>query len=114
MISARLCQVSLASPMAKSLPVVKTIISIRPINVFKVSPIIRNDGIRKFMNNSRERLSHAARRKTLREEAFSPAGDTAFSIGKGALAGSSVLGIGALCYYGLGLSSQAGSIEKSV
>lgn len=37
----------------------------------------------------------------------------AFSIGRGALAGGSLLGIGALCYYGLGLSNEAGALEKS-
>lgn len=37
----------------------------------------------------------------------------AFTIGQGALAGGSLLGLGALCYYGLGLSSEAGALEKS-
>lgn len=37
----------------------------------------------------------------------------AFNIGKGALAGGAVVGLGALCYYGLGLSNEAGALEKS-
>lgn len=36
----------------------------------------------------------------------------AFNIGKGALAGGSVLGIGALCYYGAGLSTEASALDK--
>lgn len=113
MLSARLCQAVLANPYAKSFPVVKTVVSLRPTNFFN-SPLLRNNGVRKFMDNPRDRLSHVARRRTLREQALSPAGDTAFSVGKGAVAGASVLGIGALCYYGLGLSSQAGVAEKAM
>lgn len=37
----------------------------------------------------------------------------AFSLGRGALAGGSLLGIGALCFYGLGLSNEAGALERS-
>lgn len=37
----------------------------------------------------------------------------AFSIGRGALAGGAALGIGALCFYGVGLSNEAGALEKS-
>jgi FtsH-binding integral membrane protein len=42
-----------------------------------------------------------------------PAGETAFNIGKGVAAGAGVFGLGALCYYGLGLSSEAGIVERS-
>jgi len=38
---------------------------------------------------------------------------TAFNIGKGAVAGGAVIGLGALCYYGLGLSSQTGAIDHA-
>lgn len=37
---------------------------------------------------------------------------SAYNIGRGALAGGSVLGMGALCYYGLGLSNEPGALEK--
>ncbi len=37
----------------------------------------------------------------------------AFSIGRGAVAGGAACGLGALCYYGLGLSSEVGTIETS-
>jgi hypothetical protein len=39
---------------------------------------------------------------------------TAFSVGKGVVLGASGLGLGALCFYGLGLSSVPGAIDRSV
>ncbi|CAD5118619.1 DgyrCDS7303 [Dimorphilus gyrociliatus] len=39
--------------------------------------------------------------------------DAAFGLGKGVVAGASALGIGALCFYGLGLSSEAGTADKA-
>lgn len=53
------------------------------------------------------------RRPTLREAAAAPAGPAAFNIGRGLVAGSSALGLGALCYYGLGLSDQVGAIDRA-
>jgi hypothetical protein len=38
----------------------------------------------------------------------------AFTIGQGMLAGASVVGLGALCFYGLGLSNEVGTIDKAV
>ncbi|KAG8223873.1 hypothetical protein J437_LFUL005437 [Ladona fulva] len=70
---------------------------------------------RNFANDARETFaSRAARRKTLRERAMAPAGDTAFTIGKGALIGGSALGLGALCFYGLGLSNKEGAIDRAM
>jgi len=37
----------------------------------------------------------------------------AFNMGKIALAGGSLLGVGALCFYGLGLSNQPGAIDRA-
>lgn len=56
----------------------------------------------------------AAKRRTLKEIAMAPAGDTAFNVGKGVLAGASAFGIGALCYYGLGMSNESGALERSM
>lgn len=56
----------------------------------------------------------APRRRTLKEVIMAPAGQTAFSLGKGSLAGASVFGLGALCYYGMGLSNQPGIMEESM
>lgn len=38
---------------------------------------------------------------------------SAFGIGKGAVAGASLIGLGSLCYYGFGLSSKPGALEHS-
>jgi len=45
---------------------------------------------------------------------MAPAGDSAFQAGKGVLAGASVVGLGALCYYGLGMSNEVGAAERAV
>ena len=39
---------------------------------------------------------------------------SAFTIGKGMLAGASAVGLGALCFYGLGLSNEVGTVDKAV
>ena len=39
---------------------------------------------------------------------------SAFQMGRGFVAGASALGIGALCFYGLGLSNEAGAIDRSM
>ncbi|KRT78405.1 hypothetical protein AMK59_8609 [Oryctes borbonicus] len=70
--------------------------------------------IRNYAKDSRETLERTARRRTLRERAMAPASETSFNVGKGALAGGAVVGLGALCYYGLGMSSEAGVLEKSM
>jgi len=50
---------------------------------------------------------------TLKEKIMAPAGDGAFTVGKGLVAGSSVVGLGALCYYGLGMSNEVGAIDRA-
>ncbi len=55
---------------------------------------------------------HAERRRTLKEIASAPTQGTPFAIGQGALAGGAALGLGALCYYGLGLSNQTGAVDR--
>ena len=45
---------------------------------------------------------------------MAPAGGTAFSMGQGALAGASVIGLGALAFYGLGLSNEVGTVDRAV
>ncbi|XP_071318351.1 growth hormone-inducible transmembrane protein [Trachinotus anak] len=56
-------------------------------------------------------------RDQLKEAAFEPATDTAIridSMGRMILAGGAAVGLGALCYYGLGMSNEIGAIEKAV
>lgn len=54
-----------------------------------------------------------AERVSLRERAMAPPGPNAYAIGKGALAGGAALGLGALCFYGLGLGSGTSTLENS-
>lgn len=61
------------------------------------------------------------RSKTSKEQfqnaAFEPATDTAIKIdnmGRIFLAGGAAVGLGALCYYGFGMSNEMGAIEKAV
>jgi len=37
----------------------------------------------------------------------------AINVGKAAVAGGAVMGLGGLCYYGLGLSSRTGTIDHA-
>lgn len=56
-------------------------------------------------------------KEQLHEAAFEPASDTAIKIdnmGRMVLAGGAAVGLGALCYYGLGMSNEMGAIEKAV
>lgn len=74
---------------------------------------IRQQIIRQFNRDSRETITRTERithRQTLKERIMAPAGPNAFSVGKGALIGGSALGLGALCFYGLGMSREASTI----
>ncbi|KAF2902303.1 hypothetical protein ILUMI_03883 [Ignelater luminosus] len=85
------------------------------LRIATIQKLPQHSIFRTFSNDGRETVHKArtARRATLRERAMAPAGDGAFSIGRGALAGGAALGIGALCFYGLGLSNEAGALEKT-
>ncbi|MGH0148177.1 UNVERIFIED_CONTAM: hypothetical protein FKN15_012065 [Acipenser sinensis] len=53
----------------------------------------------------------------IKEAALKPAMETAIkfdNMGRVVLAGGAVVGLGALCYYGLGMSNEIGAIEKAV
>jgi len=74
---------------------------------------IRNQIIRQFNRDGRDSMTRAERistRQSLKEKIMAPAGPNAFAIGKGALIGGSALGLGALCFYGLGMSNDASTI----
>lgn len=60
------------------------------------------------------RSNTAARGPTLKERLLAPQQGTAFNLGKGVLLGGSAFGIGSLCYYGLGLASEPGAVERSM
>ncbi|OXU28818.1 hypothetical protein TSAR_011192 [Trichomalopsis sarcophagae] len=70
--------------------------------------------VRLYASDGRSAFTRTARRgATISEKVIAPAGETAFNIGKGAVAGGAALGVGALCFYGLGLSSQTGAIDRA-
>jgi len=54
------------------------------------------------------------KRLTLKERLMAPTTGMPFNIGRGVMAGSALFGIGALCYYGMGLSSGTGIYERSM
>ncbi|KAK7574290.1 hypothetical protein V9T40_011481 [Parthenolecanium corni] len=70
---------------------------------------------RVYSQQSRETIwkSARARRRAFTETVSKPVGDTAFTIGRGAVAGGAIFGLGSLCYYGLGLSNEVGTLETS-
>uniref|UniRef100_A0A6B2E8Z8 Putative growth hormone-induced protein n=1 Tax=Phlebotomus kandelakii TaxID=1109342 RepID=A0A6B2E8Z8_9DIPT len=73
--------------------------------------------VRQFGRETRGNVSSrmgARTRPSLKERLMAPAGPNAFNLGKGALAGGSALGLGALCFYGLGLGSGTSALNNSM
>ncbi|XP_071506352.1 growth hormone-inducible transmembrane protein-like [Diadema antillarum] len=66
-----------------------------------------------YASQTRLGARRAAKVKSLKEAAEAPAAGTADMMGRGLLIGASAAGIGALCYYGLGLSREVGAIERA-
>jgi len=78
-------------------------------------PVSKPSCVRLYAQDARGSFSRqAARRRTVKETVMAPASGKAISAGEGALAGAAVLGLGALGYYGLGLSGQMGAVEKQM
>merc|ERR1712215_110239 len=59
-------------------------------------------------------FSRMARRRTLKEAAMAPQQGTAINMGQGALAGAAAIGLGALAFYGAGMSGEMGAVDKAV
>jgi len=98
MLAARLCSSSVRGVLTRS--------------VSQVGPALRHNS-----GDARAGLGRFARRRqaTLKEQAMAPSqGNTAINMGQGAVAGAAVLGLGALAYYGAGMSGEMGAVEKSV
>lgn len=66
---------------------------------------------RLFSRGRNESARTVRKSTTFLERAMAPAKDTAYNIGKCAVAGGAVVGLGALGYYGLGLSTSTGVID---
>lgn len=93
-----------------------------------VSPAVRNSTVKTIQWLQQPKQGYASKvrfglrraksaREEMKEAAFKPAMETAAKIdnlGRWIIAGGAAVGIGALCYYGLGMSSEIGAIEKSV
>lgn len=60
-----------------------------------------------------ERSGARGGRASFVAQKVSVGGTTAITVGQLGLAGASALGIGALCYYGLGLANEAGAIDRA-
>ncbi|XP_023179029.1 lanC-like protein 3 homolog isoform X2 [Drosophila hydei] len=51
---------------------------------------------------------------TLKEKLMGPPSANAFSLGKGAAAGAAVVGLGALCYYGVGMGKHTSIADNAI
>ncbi|KAL4719744.1 hypothetical protein ACJJTC_009069 [Scirpophaga incertulas] len=76
-----------------------------PQNLIPKNYIIRN-----YARETRSRVASKTQ-PTIWQKLMAPAGPNAFSLGKGALAGASAVGMVALCYYGSG--AKPGTLQES-
>jgi len=107
-----------------SVPLTSLVVSLGQASGRAVKPVLRvsNVGrIQKYASETRSGSRFARRNakaktasETIKSKIMAPAGDGAFSVGKGFLAGASALGLGALCFYGLGLSNEEGTLDRVV
>ncbi|CAL7945997.1 unnamed protein product [Xylocopa violacea] len=104
MMFARVCR-SGASPNLVSL--LKT-----PVNSKPFIPRIQSS--RLFSNDGRNAYVKSPRSTTFTEQAIPRTGYAAIPIGKGAVAGGALIGLGSLCYYGLGLSPAMGTVDYAM
>ncbi|XP_060649072.1 growth hormone-inducible transmembrane protein [Drosophila nasuta] len=91
--------------------------STMPVNKKSALPT-RLNFKRNFAEDSQDRnrshLEQRTRGPTLKEKLMGPPSENAYSMGKGAAAGAALMGLVALCYYGLGLSDQPSLYDRSV
>jgi len=98
MLAARLCSTAVRGVLVKPIPSAATRATVR-----------FNSG-----NAKSGTFSRMARRRTIKEAAMAPEQGTAINIGQGALAGAAVCGLGALAFYGAGMSGELGAVDKAV
>ncbi|XP_045214940.2 growth hormone-inducible transmembrane protein-like [Mercenaria mercenaria] len=86
-----------------------------------VKPVIRAYNVTRAQTYATQpKASRFARRqqtaeaKTIKERVMAPAGEGAFTAGRGLVAAASGVGLAMLGFYGLGLSNEAGVLENSV
>jgi len=68
---------------------------------------------RNSSGQARTGFSRIARRRTMKEAAMAPEQGTAINVGQGALAGAAAVGLGALAFYGAGMSGEMGAVDKA-
>ncbi|NWY25268.1 GHITM protein, partial [Pheucticus melanocephalus] len=98
--------------------------TIRP-SITQASPALRSSSIKVYRlwqpsQSYATRARMGSRRGKLgqdvKDAAFEPSAEAALKadrLGKFILAGGAAVGLGALCYYGMGLSSETGAIERA-
>lgn len=86
-----------------------TLTKVTHLKTFPSKPLVRL-----YTSEGKDALARAARRKpTLKERIMEPTSGMPFTVGAGAVAGASLLGIGALCYYGLGLADGVSTLDRA-
>ncbi|KAL7728251.1 hypothetical protein ACLKA6_007357 [Drosophila palustris] len=65
-------------------------------------------------NRNRSHLEQRTKGPSLKDKLMGPPSENAYSMGKGAAAGAALMGLVALCYYGMGLSQQPSLYDHSV
>ncbi|KAM9070065.1 growth hormone-inducible transmembrane protein [Sarcophilus harrisii] len=93
----------------------------------QTSPVLRNSFVktnqwlmqsnRGYATKSRFGVRRGKTGQEIKEAAFEPSAERVFKIdqmGRWFVAGGAAVGLGALCYYGLGMSDEIGAIEKAV
>lgn len=92
----------------------------------KSSPVVKNSitknqwlltPSRNYATKTRFGMRRGRSGQELKEAAFEPSMEKIFKIdqmGRWFIAGGAAVGLGALCYYGLGMSNEIGAIEKAV
>lgn len=92
----------------------------------KASPVVKNSitknqclltPSREYATKTRIGVRRGRTGQELKEAALEPSMEKIFKIdqmGRWFIAGGAAVGLGALCYYGLGMSNEIGAIEKAV
>lgn len=98
----------------------------QPTFITKASPLVKNSitknqwlltPSREYATKTRIRTHRGKTGQELKEAALEPSLEKIFKIdqmGRWFVAGGAAVGLGALCYYGLGMSNEIGAIEKAV
>lgn len=92
----------------------------------KASPVVKNSitknqwlltPSREYATKTRIGIRRGKTGQELKEAALEPSVEKIFKIdqmGRWFIAGGAAVGLGALCYYGLGMSNEIGAIEKAI